>query len=266
MIGGLDGGGHVNHHAVLQLTVHPALAGGDCLLALCTVLQGRCAAGVAEVQAGINILGVVGDGLCLDLVLIIDPVDNDVAARRHQLVKSRFGVVVGVQRDAGTLQRIGHSAKGKLDRVFLTIGLNGHGECALDVQGSEAAAERGVIYMVALFGLNAGKAHHAGGVAVSADHQLPRTIGVSDVGQPQIRGGHSQREHEAHSHDAERQHTGSDGTGAAAQCFLKFDGSDTEQLLSFYSLEYDAGLPSPAVAQSFSPPCPGAVRRHFTST
>ena len=84
--------------------------------------------------------------------LIIDPVDNDVAARRHQLVKGRLGVVVGVQRDAGTLQRIGHSAKGKLDRVFLTIGLNGHGECALDVQGSKAAAERGVIYMVALFG------------------------------------------------------------------------------------------------------------------
>ena len=267
MIGGLHRGGHIDHHAVFQLTVHPALAGGHGLLALRAVLQRGGAAGVAEVQAGVDILGIIGDGLRLDLVLIIDAVDHDAAACRDQLVQRRLGVVLFIQSDAGAFQRIGNGAKGHLHRILLVVGLDGHGECALDVQGSQAAAERGVIDMVALFGLHAGKAHHAGGIAVSvsADHQLPRTIGVSDVGQPQIRGGHGQCEQQAHGHDAERQHTGGGGTGAAAQCFLKFDGSDTEQLLSFYSLEYDAGLPIPAVARSFFTPYSGTAVRLFTS-
>ena len=267
MIGGLHRGGHIDHHAVFQLTVHPALAGGHGLLALRAVLQRGGAAGVAEVQAGVDILGIVGDGLRLDLILIIDAVDHDAAACCDQLVQCRLGVVLFIQGDASAFQRIGNGAKSHLHRILLVVGLNGHGECALDVQGSQAAAERGVIDMVALFGFHAGKAHHAGGVAVSvsADHQLPRTIGVSDVGQPQIRGGHGQREQQAHGHDAERQHTGGGGTGAAAQCFLKFDGSDTEQLLSFYSLEYDAGLPIPAVARSFFTPYSGAAVRLFTS-
>ena len=226
------------------------------------MLQRGSAAGVAEVQAGVDILGIVGDSLRLDLILIIDAVDHDAAACRDQLVQCRLGVVLFIQGDAGAFQRICNGAKGHLHRILLVVCLDGHGECALDVQGSQAAAERGVIDMVALFGLHAGKAHHAGGVAVSvsADHQLPRTIGVSDVGQPQIRGGHGQCEQQAHGHDAERQHT-----GGGAQCFLKFDGSDTEQLLSFYSLEYDAGLPIPAVARSFFTPYSGAAVRLFTS-
>ena len=62
--------------------------------------------------------------------------------------------------------------------------------------------------LAALLGLDAGKAHNAGRVALGSEDHLPRTVGVCDVGQPQIRGGHSQREHETRSHDAERQHTG----------------------------------------------------------
>ena len=84
------------------------------------------------------------------------------------------------------------------------------------------------------------------------------------AGHGAVRNG-GQREQQAHGHDAERQHTGGGGTGAAAQCFLKFDGSDTEQLLSFYSLEYDAGLPIPAVARSFFTQYSGAAVRLFTS-
>ena len=45
-------GGDVHHHAVFQLAVHIALAGGDGLLALRAMLQGGGAAGVAEVETG----------------------------------------------------------------------------------------------------------------------------------------------------------------------------------------------------------------------
>ena len=92
--------------------------------------------------------------------------------------------------------------------ILLTFSLNGDAEGALDVQGCQTAGKGSVIDFVSLLGLDAGKAHNAGRVALGSEDHLPRTVGVCDVGQPQIRGGHSQREHETRSHDAERQHTG----------------------------------------------------------
>ena len=127
------------------------------------------------------------------------------------------------------------------------------------------AEELNEVNVVALFGLNAGKAHDAGRVSLTADHQLSRTIGVGDVGQPQIRGGHGQSEHKAHCHDAERQHTGCDRTSAVRQCFLKFDGSDTRQLLSFHHFGMRRVLPLPAKRRAFFPAKGRLFIRRFTS-
>ena len=265
MVGGLHRGGHIHHHAVFQLAVHILFAGGHGLLTLRPMLQGGGPAGVAEVQAGVDILGVIGDGLSLHLVLVVHPVHRDLTARSDQLIQRRLGVVICLQGDAGALQRLGNGAKGHLHRVLLAVGLDVHGEGPLNVQGGKIAAERGVVNVVALFGLNAGKAHDAGRVSLIADHQLTRTIGVGDVGQPQIRGGHGQSEHKAHCHDAERQHTGCDRTSAVRQCFLKFDGSDTRQLLSFHHFGMRRALPLPAKRRAFFPAKGRLFIRRFTS-
>ena len=86
MVRGLHGGGGIHHDAVLQLTVHIAVAGGHGLLALGTVLHGGGAPGVAEVQAGIDILGIIGDGLRFHAVLIVHAVHHDRGACGHQAV------------------------------------------------------------------------------------------------------------------------------------------------------------------------------------
>ena len=252
MVGGLHRGGGIHNGAVLQLAVHIAVTGGHGLLTGCAVLHRGGAAGVAEVQAGVDILGVVGDGLSFHPLCVVHAVDHDLAAGGHNVIQRRLGVVVPFKGDTGAFQRIGNGAKGHLHRVLLAVGLDVHGEGPLNVQGGKIAAERGVVNVVALFGLNAGKAHDAGRVSLTADHQLTRTIGVGDVGQPQIRGGHGQSEHKAHRHDAERQHTGCDRTSAVRQCFLKFDGSDTRQLLSFHHFGMRRALPLPAKRRAFS--------------
>ena len=208
MVGRLHGGGHIGNDAVFQLAVHPALPGGDGLLALRAMLQGGSTVGVAEVEAGIDVLRVVGDCLRLHLVLILDAVDFDLAASRDHRAEGGFGIVVPLQSDAGTFQSIGDGTHHHLDGVLLTFSLNGDAEGALDVQGCQTTGKGSVVDFVSLLGLDAGKAHNAGRVALGSEDHLPRTVGVCDVGQPQIRGGHSQREHETRSHDAERQHTG----------------------------------------------------------
>ena len=208
MVGRLHGGGHIGDDAVFQLAVHPALPGGDGLLALRAMLQGGSTVGVAEVEAGIDVLRVVGDSLRLHLVLILDAVDFNLAASRDHRAEGGFGIVVPLQSDAGTFQSISNGTHHHLDGVLLAFSLNGDAEGTLDVQGCQTAGKGSVVDFVSLLGLDAGKAHNAGGVALGSEDHLPRTVGVCDVGQPQIRGGHSQREHETRSHDAERQHTG----------------------------------------------------------
>ena len=91
MVGGLHRGGHIHHHAVFQFAVHILLAGGHGLLTLRPMLQGGGPAGVAEVQAGVDILGVIGDGLGLHLVLVVHPVHRDLTARSDQLIQRRLG-------------------------------------------------------------------------------------------------------------------------------------------------------------------------------
>ena len=86
------------------------------------MLQGGGPAGVAEVQAGVDILGVVGDGLGLHLVLVVHPVHRDLTAHSDQLIQRRLGVVICLQGDAGALQRLGNGAKGHLHRVLLAVG------------------------------------------------------------------------------------------------------------------------------------------------
>ena len=232
MVRGLHGGGGIHHDAVLQLTVHIAVAGGHGLLALGTVLHGGGAPGVAEVQAGIDILGIIGDGLRFHAVLIVHAVHHDRGACGHQAVQGRLGVVIALQGDAGALQGIGHSAVHHLHRVGLAVGLDVHRECALNVQGGKVAAERRVIDLVALFGLDAGEAHDLCGVGGRGEDHLLGPIGVGDVGQPQIRSGHTKGSHKAHDHDTKRQHAGRDCRSAARGCFFQVYGSDTRQLLS----------------------------------
>ena len=190
------------------------------------------AAGVAEVQAGVHILRIVGDGLGLHAVLIVHAMHHDFRTGSHLLIQGGFGVVLSLQRDACALQRIGHSAVHHLDGIGLSICLNAHGECAFDAQGGKIAAERRVVNMIAFFGLDAGEVHHLRGIGLGGQQDLPGTIGVSDVGQPQIRSGHTECSHKAHDHDTERQHTGRDCLFAVRECFLQFYGSDTRQLLS----------------------------------
>ena len=233
MAGGLHGGGGIHHDAVLQLTVHIAVAGGDGLLALRAVLHGGGAAGVAEVEAGVDVLGVIGDGLGLHAVLIVHAVHRDLGARSHQLVQRGFGVVIALQGDACALQGVGDGAEHHLHRVLLAVGGDADGEGALNVQGGEVAAVGRVIDLVAFLGLDAGKVHDLCGVGLGGEDHLPSTIGVCDVGQPQIRSGHTECSHKAHDHDTERQHTGRDSLLAGGQSFLYFYGSDTRQLLSF---------------------------------
>ena len=229
------------------------------------MLEGGGAAGVAEVQAGVDILGIVGDGLGLHLVLIIHTVHHDFAAHRDQIVEGRLRVVVGIQRDARALQRVGHGADGHLDGILLPVRLNADGERALNVQGSKVAAERSVVDVVALLGLNAGKVHHAGRVTLSrGEDHLPRTVGVGDVSQAQIRGGHSQREHKARRHDAERQHTVRDCMAAVRDCFFKFDGSDTRQLLSFHHFGSGSRMQASIAPRAGSTRlCSGRLRTEF---
>ena len=155
--GGLHGGGGIHHDAVLQLTVHIAVAGGDGLLALRAVLHGGGAAGVAEVEAGVDVLGVIGDGLGLHAVLIVHAVHRDLGARSHQLVQRGFGVVIALQGDACALQGVGDGAEHHLHRVLLAVGGDADGEGALNVQGGEVAAVGRVIDLVAFLGLDAGK-------------------------------------------------------------------------------------------------------------
>ena len=104
MVGGLHRGGHIHHHAVFQLAVHILFAGGHGLLALRPMLQGGGPAGVAEIQAGVDVLGIVGDGLRLHTVGVVHAVHRDGGTCAHQLVQSRLGVVVTLQGDTGTLQ------------------------------------------------------------------------------------------------------------------------------------------------------------------
>ena len=106
MVGGLHRGGHIHHHAVFQLAVHIAVAGGDSLLAFRTMAHCGGAAGVAEIQAGVDVLGIVGDGLRLHTVGVVHAVHRDGGTCAHQLVQSRLGVVVTLQGDTGTLQGI----------------------------------------------------------------------------------------------------------------------------------------------------------------
>ena len=119
------------------------------------------------------------------------------------------------------------------DGGLLTVGSDADGECALNVQGGKIAAVGRVIDLIALFGLDAGKVHNLCRVGLGGEDHLPGTIGVCDVGQPQIRSGHTECSHKAHDHDTKRQHTGRDCMLAVRQCFLQFYGSDTRQLLSF---------------------------------
>lgn len=94
MVGRLHGGGHIGNDAVFQLAVHPALPGGNGLLALRAMLQGGSTVGIAEVEASIDVLRVVGDSLRLHLVLILDAVDFDLAASRDHRAEGGFGIVV----------------------------------------------------------------------------------------------------------------------------------------------------------------------------
>ena len=161
------------------------------------------------------------------------------------------------------LECVGHRAVEHPDRVLLPVGLNGNGEDAVEAQRGKTAAERGVISGVLIC---CRQTHCAGGNALCGEGGRLYSIGVGDVGQPQIRGGHSQRKSKAHDHDAERQHTGRDCAGAVRQCFFQFDGSDTRQLLSFYILEYAADNPSAVRSRRRSSPVPGPQgMRHFTS-
>ena len=82
---------------------------------------------------------------------------------------------------------------------------------------------------------DAGEVHDLCRVGLGGEDHLPGTIGVCDVGQPQIRSGHTECSHKAHDHDTERQHTGRDSLLTGGQSFLYFYGSDTRQLLSFQS-------------------------------
>ena len=233
MVGRLHSGGGIHHDAVFQLTVHIAVAGGDSLLAFRTMAHRGGAAGVAEIQAGVDVLGIVGDGLRLHTVGVVHAVHRDGGTCAHQLVQSRLGVVVTLQGDTGTLQGIRHGAEHHFDGVLLTVGSDADGECALNVQGGKVAAVGRVIDLIALFGLDAGKVHNLCRVGLGGEDHLPGTIGVCDVGQPQIRSGHTECSHKAHDHDTKRQHTGRDCMLAVRQCFLQFYGSDTRQLLSF---------------------------------
>ena len=191
------------------------------------------ASGVAEVQAGVDILGVIGDGLCFHTLLIVHAVDSDLRSGCDQLVEGGFGVVLALQRDACAVQRVGHGAEHHLDRVLLAVSRDADGKRALDVQCGKVAAVGRVIDLIAFFGLDAGEVHDLCGVGLGGEDHLPGTIGVCDVGQPQIRSGHTKRSHKAHDHDTERQHTGRDCFLAVRECFLQFYGSDTRQLLSF---------------------------------
>lgn len=113
--------------------------------------------------------------------------DHDLAAGCHDVIQRRLGVVVPFKGDAGALQRIGYGAVHQLDRVLLPVGGDADGECALDIQGCKIAAERGVVDLIALFRADAGKVHDLCGGSSGIGHKnLPRTIGVGDVGQPQI--------------------------------------------------------------------------------
>ena len=235
MVGGLHGSGGIHHDAVLQFAVHIAVAGGDGLLAFRTMAHRGGAAGVAEIQAGVDVLGIVGDGLRLHTVGVVHAVHRDGGACAHQLVQSRLGVVVTLQSDTCALQSVGDGAEHHLDGVLLTVGGDADGECALDVQGGKVAAVGRVIDPITFFGLDAGEVHDLCRVGLGGEDHLPGTIGVCDVGQPQIRSGHTECSHKAHDHDTERQHTGRDSLLAGGQSFLYFYGSDTRQLLSFQS-------------------------------
>ena len=250
MVGGLHRGGGIHNGAVLQLAVHIAVAGGHGLLTGCTVLQGGGAAGVAEVQAGVDILGVVGDGLSFHPLCVVYAVDHDLAAGGHNVIQRRLGVVVPFKGDTGALQCIGYGAEHQLYRVLLPVGGDADGECALDVQGGKIAAERGVVDLIALFRADAGKVHDlCGGSIGIGQKDLPCTIGVGDVGQPQICSGDAKGSHKTYHHDTKCQHTGRYCLLCGSNCFLQFNGSDTRQLLS---LSYFARLR--AVHQHPRPP------------
>ena len=90
------------------------------------------------------------------------------------------------------------------------------------------------------------------------------TVGVGDVSQAQIRGGHSQREHKARRHDAERQHTVRDCMAAVRDCFFKFDGSDTRQLLSFHHFGSGSRMQASIAPRAGSTRlCSGRLRTEF---
>ena len=233
MVGGLHRGGGIHNGAVLQLAVHIAVAGGHGLLTGCAVLHSSGAAGVAEVQAGVDILSVVGDSLRLHTLFVVHAVDHDLAAGCYDVIQRRLGVVVPFKGDAGALQCIGYGAVHQLDRVLLPVGGDADGECALDIQGCKIAAERGVVDLIALFRADAGKVHDLCGGSSGIGHKnLPRTIGVGDVGQPQICSGDAKGSHKAYHHDTKCQHTGRYCLLCGSNCFLQFNGSDTRQLLS----------------------------------
>ena len=69
------------------------------------------------------------------------------------------------------------------------------------------------------------------GIGIS-QKDLPCTIGVGDVGQPQICSGDAKGSHKAYHHDTKCQHTGRYCLLCGSNCFLQFNGSDTRQLLS----------------------------------
>ena len=156
------------------------------------------------------------------------------------MIQRRLGVVVPFKGDTGALQRIGNSAEHQLYRVLLPVGGDADGECALDVQGGKIAAERGVVDLIALFRADAGKVHDLCGGSIGIGHKdLPCTIGVGDVGQPQICSGDAKGSHKTYHHDTKCQHTGRYCLLCGSNCFLQFNGSDTRQLLS---LSYFARL------------------------
>ena len=149
------------------------------------------------------------------------------------MIQRRLGVVVPFKGDAGALQCIGYGAEHQLYRVLLPVGGDADGECALDVQGGKIAAERGVVDLIALFRADAGKVHDLCGGSIGIGHKdLPCTIGVGDVGQPQICSGDAKGSHKAYHHDTKCQHTGRYCLLCGSNCFLQFNGSDTRQLLS----------------------------------